>query len=209
MTQREDIKTGVKRAIRLIVESQNDEGGWRHQPIPVDADIVVSSLIIQSMRAARNVGISVPIQTVKKAEKFVETCATRKGYSYMPVYDYDSWSWRVTYANTGSGVASMYNLGRYDSKGVRDALASLEGHLRHDPPGANHYYYAHFFAAHARYLAGGDEWTNYYAKVKQEILQQQVASEGYWDDDVGVNYATSMACIILQVPCERLSIFQK
>ena len=208
MTRREDIKTAVKRAIRLIVESQNEEGGWRHQPMPVDADMAVSSLVIQAMRAARNVGISVPEQTVERAEKFVESCSTSKGYSYMPVYDYDSWSWRVTFAITGAGVASMYNIGRYDTKGVRDALSSLEGQLRSDPPGANHYYYAHFFTAHARYLAGGDEWRNYFSRIKKEIIERQFG-EGYWEDDVGINYATSMACLILQMPCERLSIFQK
>jgi hypothetical protein len=39
MTRQADIKPKLKRAVDLIVNSQNREGGWRYQPIPVDADL--------------------------------------------------------------------------------------------------------------------------------------------------------------------------
>jgi hypothetical protein len=58
------------------------------------------------------------------------------------------------------------------------------------------------------YLAGGEDWTSYYRNLKSEILGMQ-GRDGHWEDDVGSNYATAMACIILQIPCEYLPIFQK
>jgi hypothetical protein len=58
------------------------------------------------------------------------------------------------------------------------------------------------------YLAGGEAWATYYPAVRSEILGMQL-SDGRWEDEVGRNYATAMACIILQMPCEYLPIFQK
>ena len=51
-TQRKDVKTKLKRAIQLLVSSQNREGGWRYQPIPVDADLSVTVSTLQALRAA-------------------------------------------------------------------------------------------------------------------------------------------------------------
>lgn len=206
MTRRTDIKQRVKRAIDLIVNSQNSEGGWRHQPTPVDADLSVSGFVIQAMRAARNGGIIVPSDTVEKAEKYVLACSNRRGFAYMPSRgDYD---WRTTYAMTAAGIVAMYSLGRYDSPEVRTGLRSLSNWDRWDPPGRLHYFYAHYFAAQALYHAGGEFWSTYHPVVRKEILRLQ-NEDGSWEDDVGRNYATSMALLILQVPCEYLSIFQK
>ncbi len=58
------------------------------------------------------------------------------------------------------------------------------------------------------YLQGGDSWANYYPVVRDEIVKKQ-EPEGFWRDDVGVTYATAMACVVLQMPCEYLPIFQK
>jgi hypothetical protein len=33
--------------------------------------------------------------------------------------------------------------------------------------------------------------------------------DGHWEDGVGRTYATAMALIVLQMPCEQLPIFQK
>ena len=58
------------------------------------------------------------------------------------------------------------------------------------------------------YMSGGEDWATYYSSVSREILKMQKA-DGHWNDDVGKNYATAMACVILQIPCEYLPIFQK
>jgi hypothetical protein len=71
-----------------------------------------------------------------------------------------------------------------------------------------HYFYGHYYASQAMYLAGGDHWANYYPPVRDEILRNQL-SDGSWKDDVGATYATAMACVVLQMPCEYLPIFQK
>jgi prenyltransferase beta subunit len=208
MTRQPEIKSKLKRAVELIVNSQNREGGWRYQPIPVDADLSVTVSTLQALRAARNVGIVVPLETVRRAANYVQRCATRRGFSYQSVNEYGMNDTRVSYALTACGVVSMFSAGQYDSREIRDAIRVLPIYRQSLIPGRLHYYYGHYYASQAMYLAGGDDWARYYPVVKGEILKMQFA-DGHWEDDVGRTYATAMACIILQMPCEYLPIFQK
>ena len=208
MTRQEAMKPKLKRAIDLIVNSQNREGGWRYQPIPVDADLSVTVCTLQALRAARNVGISVPLDTIAKATRYVENCATRRGFTYQSVAGYGISDTRVSFALTACGIVSLHSAGQYDSFRVRDAVRML-GDWRHTLiPGKLHYYYGHYYACQAMYVVGGKLWDDYYPSVRTEILRMQ-KEDGHWEDDVGPAYATAMACVILQIPCEYLPIFQK
>jgi len=210
MTRQVDVKPKLKRAVNLIVNSQNWEGGWRYQPIPVDADLSVTVSTLQALRAARNVGITVPAETIERATRYVLRCATRRGFRYQDMGGYGFNDIRVSYALTACGVVSLYSAGLYQSAELRDSLRLLRNWNNAGYVGKLHYFYGHYYAAQAMYIAGGEDWVSYYKGVKAEILgpgMQQPA--GYWEDDVGRNYATAMACLVLQMPCERLPIFQK
>ncbi len=208
MTRQAEIKAKLKRAVDLIVNSQNREGGWRYQPIPVDADLSVTVSTLQALRASRNVGISVPLDTIERATRYVRRCATSRGFSYQNVNEYGHNDTRVSFALTACGIVSLYSAGLYECRELRDALAALPLWKRTLIPAKLHYFYGHYYAAQAMYLAGGDHWAAYYPAVRDEILREQKPS-GCWEDDVGVNYATAMACLVLQMPCEYLPIFQK
>ncbi len=47
------IREVLLKAVRLIVNTQNDEGGWRYHPVPVDADISVTICQIMALRSAQ------------------------------------------------------------------------------------------------------------------------------------------------------------
>ena len=47
----------LEKLIRLIIASQNREGGWRYRPVASDADISVSVLQVVALRAAKNGGL--------------------------------------------------------------------------------------------------------------------------------------------------------
>jgi hypothetical protein len=210
MTRQGDIKPKLKRAVDLIVNSQNREGGWRYQPIPVDADLSVTVSTVQALRAARNAGIAVPLDTIQRAMRYVMRCAVpRRGFSYQAAtYDNGMNDTRVSFALTACGVVAMCSAGMYDSREVREGLRVLPQYKHSLIPGKLHYYYGHYYAAQAMYLAGGDHWGAYYPPVRDEILGRQ-EPDGSWADDVGKTYATAMACVVLQMPCEYLPIFQK
>jgi hypothetical protein len=60
MSHKVEIREKLTNAIRLIIDTQNREGGWRYQPVPNDADISVTICQINALRAARNAGLYVP-----------------------------------------------------------------------------------------------------------------------------------------------------
>ena len=57
MTHRPEIREKLQKAVRLIIDSQNLEGGWRYQPVRRDADLSVTICQINALRAARNAGL--------------------------------------------------------------------------------------------------------------------------------------------------------
>src|SRR5262249_16660112 len=72
MSPREDLKEKLERAIKLMVLTQNYQGGWRYQPAPNDADISVTICQIMALRAARGAGIKVPKRTIDMAIDYVK-----------------------------------------------------------------------------------------------------------------------------------------
>jgi hypothetical protein len=219
MTPQRSLKVPLKRAVQCIVGAQNPDGGWRYSPSPVDADLSVTVSTLQALRAARNAGIAVPLETIQKAQQYVRDCAAaggRAGFHYQkPVGGFgdgpaDS---RITFALTACGVVSMTSAGLYSATEAHQAIDYLE-RLRQNYDskpywGRFHYFYAHYYGMQAYYqLASRPVREEYRREVVREILENR-QPDGHWEDDVGPTYATAMACLVLQVPCEWLPIFQK
>ena len=208
---RADHRIKLKRAVNLIISSQNKEGGWRYQPIPVDADLSVTVSTLQALRAARNTGIAVPLDTIERAMNYVKRCARVRGFSYQAAADYQMNDTRISYPLSAAGVVALYSAGEYDSKEVRSGLSFLSMASNRLRIGRYHYFYGHYYASQAMYLSelkhqGG--FREYYARIRDEILDER-KDDGGWTDDVGRTYATAMAIIVLQMPCEILPLFQK
>jgi len=208
MDPRDDIKGKLKRAVALLVGAQNREGGWRYSPTPVDADLSVTVSCLQALRGARNAGVSVPLDTIDRATRYVRRCYTRRGFAYQPANEYAMNDSRITYPLTACGIVSLYSAGLYGADEVQQGVLALESRSAELHWGRYHYLYGHYYAAQANFVAGEDHWQSYYERVKREILEHQW-EDGGWSDDVGRTYATAMACIVLQMPNELLPIFQR
>ena len=213
MAPRADLRMKLKRAVDLIVTAQNREGGWRYQPIPVDADLSVTVSTLQALRAARNTGLAVPMATIERAVEYVRRCARREGFSYQALKEYSDNDTRISYPLSACGVVALFSSGEYDSREIRSGLAFLDRGSNRLGRGRYHYFYGHYYASQALYLAelkhfGG--FRAYYERVRDEILlEQERMKDGGWADDVGRTYATAMAIIVLQMPFELLPLFQK
>ncbi len=88
MTGDDSVKEKLQKAVALIERTQSNqpgnEGGWRYQPVPYDADISVTICQIMALRAARDAGIKVEKDVIDKAIKYVRTCQNPDGgFSYM------------------------------------------------------------------------------------------------------------------------------
>lgn len=207
-TQRADVRTKLRRAVKLLEQAQNPEGGWRYQPQPVDADISVTVTVLQALRAARDAGIAVSSTTIERAMKYVDACATPWGYRYQSLKRYRENDGRHSYALTAAGVVSSFSAGQYGGRNIRNALLFLDRNYDALRWGKFHFFYGHYYACQAFYIRGGDAWERYYGRLKNDILRAQ-NPEGYWSDDVGPTYATAMACLLLALPTEWFPIFQK
>ncbi len=193
------------KAVRLIVTTQNVEGGWRYHPRPFDADVSVTICQVMALRAARNGGISVPKETIERAITYVKQCQnpTDGGFRYMLN------AGGSAFPRSAAGVASLYYAGVYEDQALTQGLNYLiDQFAQMGGRQFGHYFYGHYYAVQAMYLAGGDYWRKWFPTIRQELLNTQKPG-GNWHSSHGDPYATAMALLILQIPNRLLPIFQR
>jgi squalene cyclase len=200
-----EVKEKLQNAIRLIIQCQNSEGGWRYQPVPNDADISVTICQIMALRAARNAGIKVPKTTIERAIDYVKKSQEPDGgFAYMLN------SRGSAYPRSAAGVACLYYSGIYGGKeiqrGVKYLMARLPGKGLPDSEGQ--YFYGNYYATQAMFMSGGDAWKAYWPAIRADLVKKQQAN-GSWSGEAGDVYGTAMALIILQVPDRLLPILEK
>ena len=206
----ERVRDALVRAVQLIVNCQNDQGGWRYNPVPYDADISVTICEVMALRSARNAGLKVPKETIDAAVRYVRSCQNSDGgFRYMKEAGGSLWP------RTAAGVAALFYAGVYEDDSTERGLDYL---MKFAFPSAgavngafaqSHYFYGHYYAAQAMYLAGGERWSKWWPAVRAELLSRQQADGSWSDAQSGDAYATAMALIVLQMPKRYLPIFQK
>ncbi len=200
------VRDALVKAVDIIVGTQNAQGGWRYNPVPYDADISVTICQIMALRSARNAGIKVPKLTIDRAVQYVRECQNADGgFRYMKQTGGSAWP------RTAAGVASLFYAGIYEDDSIDRGLDYLMRNALPGRPstGAAHYYYGHYYAVQAMYLAGGDHWRKWWPAVREAFIERQAANGGYLDHYAGGAYSTAMSLIILQMPKRYLPIFQK
>ena len=206
MTPRPQVREILRKAVRLIVSTQNDEGGWRYQPVRADADISVTVCQISAMRAASNVGIYVEKDVIERAIEYVKNSQNPDGgFRYMLS------TGGSAFARSAAGVASLQYAGVYSGDEIERGLQYVERFLPSISPPAqspSHYYYGQYYASQAMFLAGDEYWGRWWPAIRHELLERRTDG-GFWRGQAGNEYGTAMALIILQMPNRLLPIFQK
>ncbi len=201
-----EIREALTRAVRLIVNSQNPQGGWRYQPVPNDADLSVTICQIKALRAARNAGIHVPRETIDNAISYARQCQNPAdgGFRYM------LGSGGSEYPRSAAGVASLYYAGVYQDQAIKEGLEYLrkEGPDARSGVGGSYFYYGQYYASQAMFLAGGEMWREFYPASRDQLLDAQ-NRDGSWPSGWGTDYAAAMSLLVLQMPNRLLPIFQR
>jgi hypothetical protein len=204
--QAKRVHDALVRACRLIERTQNEEGGWRYNPVPYDADVSVTITQIMALRSARNAGIEVPKLTIDRAVAYVRKCQNSDGgFMYQLPAGVSLWP------RSAAGVASLYYAGIYQDDAIDRGLRYLRRNALPSSPGRteSHYWYGQYYVSQTMYLAGGEDWTAYWPLVRKELLARQLSNGAWMDQSFGSAYATAMALIVLQMPKRYLPIFQK
>jgi hypothetical protein len=209
---RDKLHDTLTKAITVILGSQNDEGGWRYYPNRKEADLSVTICQIMALRSARNAGFYVPKALVDKCVKYVKDCRDSRFGSFRYQRQFNNGP-RDAFARTAAGVCALYSAGIYRGPEIEQGLQFLVNNHPNTwglPPRDMNYFYGHYYAAQVMWTAGGAYWSDWFPYIREELISPSMVSpEGYWTDPICPEYATAMACIILQIPNNYLPIFQK
>ena len=202
------VRDALVRAVQLIINSQNDEGGWRYNPVPYDADVSVTICQVMGLRAARNAGIKVPRSTIDRAVSYVQRCQNADGgFRYMLQSGTSAWP------RTAAGVATLFYAGIYQDnsidRGIDYLLRTIGPQSGNMASVRSHFFYGHYYATQAMFIAGGERWEKWWPAIKDILLEYQSEDGGWRDNQTGRSYATAMSLIVLQMPKRYLPIFQK
>jgi prenyltransferase beta subunit len=200
----DSIRPVLQKAVDLIIRTQNPQGGWRYEPSPTGADISVTIMQVMALRAANNGGLHVPAATMKKAIAYIESCYNKQvgGFSYMPGGQGPG------FARTAAGACVLFLTNKDKAKEIPKAVQFLKANFE----AREHFYYGHYYAAHAMHQVGGKDWEDWYANLVKYFVPKQTG-DGSWSTmrgrSAGAVYQTSIAVIILSVPAHYLPIFQR
>jgi hypothetical protein len=201
------LRETLHRAVQLIIDTQNQRGGWRYAPRPDDDDISVTVCEAMALRAAHNAGIAVPRATIDRAVAYIQGCQNPDGgFKYQLLGGGIS-----EFPRSAAALAALYTSGVSEGPVIDAAVRYLtqfrpgEAALRD----RGYYFYAHYYAVQAAWHAGGEVWRTWYPAVRDELLRTQLSGGGWTDPGVGGEYATAMALIVLQMPNNFLPIFQR
>lgn len=204
MSERPEIPAAIQSAVRVIINAQNSEGGWRYQPFSRDADVSVTVMQILALRGAQHAGMVVPASTIQQAIAYVKQCADRGGGFY-----YQTRSGKPGYARTGAGVASLEVCGEFECDEVRRGLDYLIANIGRDRKDEGNYHYGIYYAAQAVYQAKDSRrWQQWFPPIRDQVLGMQ-QPEGHWDSEHGAAYGTTMMVLTLSIPYRYLPIYQR
>jgi hypothetical protein len=210
------VRKALEAALELIYRSQNDEGGWRYAPAPVDADLSVTICQVMAIRAAINIGLAGERagQVMGKAIEYVRMLANGDGsFAYMRGYNFSGGGAEAV-PRTAAGAMSLMGAGYNDpaDSHLGPALRFLRNHTAAHLQGQGSYFwYGQYYAAQAMFHSPDEaDWRRYWDLARPTLLRMQ-GPDGLWQssDGHGVAYGTAMALIILQIDNNYLPIFQR
>jgi hypothetical protein len=206
-TQREDAGEVLRRATRLIIDTQHEQGGWRYNPQPEVPDISVTVCMVMALRAARNCGIAVPKETIERSIDYVRRSQNNDGgFKYQLLRSAES-----KFPRSAAALVALYTSGVHEGDVVERGLEYM---MQFRPSAQRfrdmqHFYYGHYYAVQAAWHAGGRYWEEWFPAVRDLLLDQQ-NRDGSWSDSYhGREYATAMSLLVLQTPNNLLPIFER
>jgi hypothetical protein len=200
----DEVYTALSAAVRVILRSQNIVGGWRYRPTPTDADLSVTVMQIVALASARQAGIMIPEETIRRALQMINLCWHREsgGFTYQPH------GGSPGFARSGGAVYSLQLLGQRDSDQVKAGMRYLWNLAESSRQRTGHYHYAHYYAIQAMVQSSDEDYHKWYPKIRDAFLSKQ-SGNGSWSGNGGSSVCTAMAIIVLGTPCRYIPIYQR
>ncbi|MFD2258112.1 prenyltransferase/squalene oxidase repeat-containing protein [Luteolibacter algae] len=200
--QHPKLAKALKSAVELIVSAQkrNRSGAWRYTPESKDADTTVTGCQIVSLFAARNAGISVPDDVIRKGLAYLSSCRASDGsYGYT-----SSAGGKPTLTAIGSLCLSLAK--ETDSRGYRASLEYLKKNL--DYRDRYYPYYYEYYMSQALFHADEDIWRDWNNRNIRYLGTIQ-SPDGSFPGNQGQAFSTAGALLSLALNYRYLPIYEK
>jgi hypothetical protein len=235
MTDDSQIGGTLERSLKLIANTQCDDGGWdyRAKRQPHGHDLSLSVMQAKALRSAVDTGFEVRNDVIKLAIRSVrEHYKADNGARGLDErakegggqFTYDGN--RATVAMAACGVVCLQEFGQYDDWRIPKNLDYISREIaRLNPVKGNGEVpfdaYSLYYVGQALYQSGGNHWRTNYPLIRDYLVTSQVRKsdnpndDGCWRDTRWVHgkpgqlYGTAVGCFILAIPNRYLPILQE
>jgi hypothetical protein len=202
MVDNPKIAPALRKAVDLILSSQkrNRFGAWRYTPDSNDADTTVTGCQMVTLFAARNAGIPVPDEAIRKGMLYLNNNRSANG-SYG-------------YTSAGGGKPTLTAIGLLclslnkdkDTKGFKSALEYLKKNI--DYRERYYPYYYEYYMSQALFHADDGTWREWNARNIRYLGVIQ-SPDGSFPGNQGASFNTAGALLSLALNYRFLPIYEK
>lgn len=192
----------LQEAVKLILNSQarNSYGAWRYSPESSDADTTVSGANLVALFAARNAGLGVPEEAVRKALQFYGRCRSQDGgFGYTGPEGSNG-------PRTAIGALVFGLAKQKDSSTFKGAFQFLNRGGNQTDGGYYHYFL--YYASQAYFHASVAAWTEWNA-ANVATLKTSQRGDGGWDGSNGTTFCTASALLSMALNYRYLPIYER
>ena len=196
------IAPALKKSVDLILSAQkrNRSDAWRYTPDSTDADTTVSGCQLVALYAARNAGLPVPDEAVKKGLAYMARCRGTDGS-----YGYTSASGGKP-TLTAIGVLCLSLAKEKEGKGFQASVEYLRKQMtyrdRHYP------YYFEYYMSQALFHADPAAWEEWNS-LNIRYLSASQSRDGSWPGNKGQSFNTAGSLLSLALNYRYLPIYEK
>ena len=234
MTHDPRIGTALDKALRLIAETQCQDGGWQYeaQRRPSGNDLSLVVMQAKALRSAVDGGLDVSPDVIAAAIKRVRGyywCDAPELRGRKPPIDDEvlkRYPGRFTYTGSGgnatvamaaAGVVCMQEFGQYDDWRIAKNMDFIKREIGKVSPGPKNSGrmpfdpYTLYYVGQALYQVGGEDWRGFYPKLRDALTATQIRDpknskrDGMWNDESRV-HGPGAPLYATSVSCFILSI---
>lgn len=191
----------LKKAVECLLESQkqNPRGAWRYSPTSKDADTTVSGAQMVALIAARNAGVAVPEEAIRKGLRYFKECQHSSG--------------GIGYTSNSSPNAArtaiaclVFSLAKdQDSQEYKKAW----DYLNSQPFEQSSYkFYYLYYASQAHFRHSTQSWESFNSRNTKSLGESQ-NEDGSWNGQFGPVFTTSASLLSLALNYRYLPIYER
>ncbi|MFM2093081.1 MAG: hypothetical protein RIS70_205 [Planctomycetota bacterium] len=206
------LNTVLDRALKVIANTQCEDGGWDYRAIrqPNGHDLSLAVMQAKALRSAVDSGLDVPPEVIELAMRSVrEHYSPHGGNRLAPEEEQQKVPGQFTYGKGGSGgtiamaaagVVCLQEFGQYDDWRIGKNMVVIGEAIKAIPisragSGAQNRNgtmpfdaYSLYYVGQALYQVGGPPWKDHYPKLRDYLVNSQridasnIAEHGSWMD---------------------------